>query len=360
MNRFLYAEANPTTFIDPTGHWTSEFDPGTGAGAMTGCHNIGDYGCGKTAPTSKSTVRARAPRPKQIIGNRSTGTPKSTNNNEIKDKDLGPINGGAAPSRSVPGGGITDAVGNAFGGVWDAGSNWAINAVGGTWDQIACGGINAYNPVSCGHFDENIRSLTDPDFAARQRQAELYFLANAVGDAQRNLTSGDPYRTARAVTDIVLIAAAARGAIGAVRAGAAGAGMAEASALTRLRFGASDLVYGPSAEGRLEALQAAAGGRTLSQLAPAEGVEDWNALSIDKMVMARQSGSKIHFDLTNVADLPGVLDGSNPLAFTYTGQELSYLRANWSRFQGSVTFYMDVSITDGVVTGRAVPAPWGN
>jgi hypothetical protein len=77
------------------------------------------------------------------------------------------------------------------------------------------------------------------------------------------------------------------------------------------------------------------------------------------MEQAVKSGSKVRFDLTNVQDLAGVMDGSSPLAFTYTGQELWYLRANWSRFEGSVSFYKDVSVSDGVATGRLVPPPWG-
>ncbi len=59
MNRFLYAEANPTTLIDPTGHFVSANDSTPGSR----CSNIGDWGCGQTAPTSKSNVRPAAPQP---------------------------------------------------------------------------------------------------------------------------------------------------------------------------------------------------------------------------------------------------------------------------------------------------------
>ena len=62
MNRFLYAEANPATFIDPTGHFISEND----STPTTSCTHIGDPGCGSTAPTSRSTVRAAT---KKLPGN---------------------------------------------------------------------------------------------------------------------------------------------------------------------------------------------------------------------------------------------------------------------------------------------------
>jgi RHS repeat-associated protein len=44
MNRFLYAEANPTTLIDPTGHFVPA-DDGQ-------CKYKGDPGCGETANCS--------------------------------------------------------------------------------------------------------------------------------------------------------------------------------------------------------------------------------------------------------------------------------------------------------------------
>jgi RHS repeat-associated protein len=53
MNRFLYAEANPTTFIDPTGHFVSEED----STQATRCVHAGDSGCGSTRATSKSKIR---------------------------------------------------------------------------------------------------------------------------------------------------------------------------------------------------------------------------------------------------------------------------------------------------------------
>jgi len=319
MNRFLYAEANPTTFIDPTGHKATKCDGGCGSGSKEQIEN------------AKQAAKQHYEAAIAKLDNTTTGS-------ATKPDSSGPDMGG---------------IGEILQGIWDSGSNMVINTVTGTYGLLSCGGVNAFNPVTCAQFDDNVRTLTDADFRNQKVQDQIFALANGFGDANRNLTSGDPYLTSRAVTDVFLVlglAGAGRVGGGATSAGVAEAGAAGGSALTRLRFGASDLVYGPTAEGRLDALRDAAGGKTLWQLVPAEGVKDWNALSIEKMGLARESGARIHFDLTNVDNLPGVLDGSSPLAFTCTGQELWYLRENWSRFEGSVTFYSDVSDTDGVVT----------
>ena len=64
LNRYLYAEANPATLVDPTGHFVSAGDSTPGSS----CKFIGDWGCGQTAPTSKSEVRAAAPKPTKKKG----------------------------------------------------------------------------------------------------------------------------------------------------------------------------------------------------------------------------------------------------------------------------------------------------
>jgi RHS repeat-associated protein len=61
LNRFLYALANPATLIDPTGHFVSEYD----STPKTRCTHSGDSGCGRTAATSRSKVRAATHRPVQ-------------------------------------------------------------------------------------------------------------------------------------------------------------------------------------------------------------------------------------------------------------------------------------------------------
>ncbi len=117
----------------------------------------------------------------------------------------------------------------------------------------------------------------------------------------------------------------------------------------QLRFGANDLVYGPSARGALRQLQQRAGGRTLTDVGgPAPG-QSWTQFSIQTMEAQLAQGGRIRFDLTHVRDLPGVLRNVGEYAGTVTAQELRYLQANWSRFQGSVNFYRN---------GVEVPAPW--
>jgi hypothetical protein len=59
MNRFLYAEANPTTFIDPTGNFVPEND----GDQSNPCKYKGDAGCGATATTSTSKVQPPKPKP---------------------------------------------------------------------------------------------------------------------------------------------------------------------------------------------------------------------------------------------------------------------------------------------------------
>jgi RHS repeat-associated protein len=65
MNRFLYAEANPATLVDPTGHFVAEYDSGpTAAHDPNGsCQYRGDWGCGRTAATSRAKVNPAAKKP---------------------------------------------------------------------------------------------------------------------------------------------------------------------------------------------------------------------------------------------------------------------------------------------------------
>ncbi len=59
LNRFLYAEANPTTFTDPTGHFISESE---GSG-NNGCRYRGDPACGATAASPTTGHRPAAKKP---------------------------------------------------------------------------------------------------------------------------------------------------------------------------------------------------------------------------------------------------------------------------------------------------------
>jgi len=138
-------------------------------------------------------------------------------------------------------------------------------------------------------------------------------------------------------------------------ASAAGEGAGRAATETSagvdgLRFGDSDLVYGPSAGRQLADLADEAGGRTLTH--PSFGSPDglsWPEFSAQAMETQLSKGGQIRFDLTNMADIRGVLAGTGPWANTVTATELRYLQSNWSRFQNNVTFY---------VNRQPVPPPW--
>jgi hypothetical protein len=114
------------------------------------------------------------------------------------------------------------------------------------------------------------------------------------------------------------------------------------------RFGPNDLVYGPSAAGRLRELAQSLGGRTLNDL-PKPIELNWTEFSLRTLDEAAESGTMVRFDLTYIEDLPGVLAGHGRFANTITGVELRYIRANWERFRSVVKFYL---------RGREVAAPW--
>ena len=172
MNRFLYAAANPTTLIDPTGHKFTRCD------GPCGTINVDQI----AVDTENARQAARQSHDEAAKTNKS----------------------GAFPQYGKP----DNPVGDVMRGVWDSGSSMVINTVTGTYDLISCGGINAYNPITCGRFDHNVRMLTDPGYRNENLTATLHAYADGLGDAQANLTSGDPYRTTRPVTDVVLTSAA--------------------------------------------------------------------------------------------------------------------------------------------------------
>jgi hypothetical protein len=122
------------------------------------------------------------------------------------------------------------------------------------------------------------------------------------------------------------------------------------AAVTRapLKFDPNDLVYGPSANAKLRQLQEAAGGKLLTDLPKPEGLSivEHSLSTIDSTAAA---GRKIHFDLTHMEDLPGVLSGTGPHANAITSIEIRHIQANWSRLEKSVRFYNG---------GTEVPAPW--
>ena len=66
---------------------------------------------------------------------------------------------------------------------------------------------------------------------------------------------------------------------------------------------------------------------------------------IDKTVA---SGNKIHFDLTYMENIPGVINGSFKPNAT-TSKELQYIYNNWNKFKNTVKFYNN---------GVEVTKPW--
>ena len=75
----------------------------------------------------------------------------------------------------------------------------------------------------------------------------------------------------------------------------------------------------------------------------------WLDFSKQQIDATAAAGNKIHFDLTNVSDLNGVLNNSGKYADTITAGELRYIKDSWSRLGDSVKFYMN---------GIEVKAPW--
>lgn len=80
-----------------------------------------------------------------------------------------------------------------------------------------------------------------------------------------------------------------------------------------LKFGDNDLVYGPSANGKLKELKESAGGKLLSDVGnPYDmGYSDWLGLSLDTIENTVKQGNYIHFDLTNMQDIDGILNGTS-------------------------------------------------
>jgi RHS repeat-associated protein len=108
-------------------------------------------------------------------------------------------------------------------------------------------------------------------------------------------------------------------------------GVEDASAAVR------PLVYGPSAGGKLAELAEKLGGETLTQMEkPVE--MSFRQFSIQTLNEAAASGRPIVFDLTNMQEIPGVLDGTSQYAGTVTAMELRHIQANWSSFEPVVKF----------------------
>lgn len=117
-----------------------------------------------------------------------------------------------------------------------------------------------------------------------------------------------------------------------------------------LKFGKNDLVYGPSAGGRLQRLVNRAGGKTLNE--ELRGRTSTNSIekeSLDLLRNAAKSGRQVHFDLTNMKDVGSILRNKGNYADKITSVELRYLRDNWGKFKVKPKFYKG---------GIEVAPPW--
>jgi hypothetical protein len=115
-----------------------------------------------------------------------------------------------------------------------------------------------------------------------------------------------------------------------------------------LEFGASDLVYGPSARGALRGLADKTGGRLLTDI-PKPANVGWVEHSLNTLKSHIGSGGQVRFDLTHAQDVAGMLRGTGQFASTVTAQELRFIQSNWSTFRNNVSFYLN---------GAKVAAPW--
>src|SRR5205823_6419084 len=109
-----------------------------------------------------------------------------------------------------------------------------------------------------------------------------------------------------------------------------------------------DLVYGASAGGNLRALQEKAGGKLLTDL-PKPFEQSWEQFTKETLDNAAKTGRQVHFDLTHMDDIGGVLAGTGEWADKITAIELRYIRDNWNKFNPKPKFYQN---------GAEVSPPW--
>ena len=115
------------------------------------------------------------------------------------------------------------------------------------------------------------------------------------------------------------------------------AGLETSYGKSSLKFGDNDLVYGPSASGKLVELQRSAGGKLLSDVGNPYDMgygSDWLKFSTD-----------------TIEDIDGILNGTSQYMNRTTSGELRYIRDNWDRLSGNIKFYSN---------GEEVLPPWMN
>ncbi|MBS9405477.1 hypothetical protein KG088_17880 [Halomonas sp. TRM85114] len=114
------------------------------------------------------------------------------------------------------------------------------------------------------------------------------------------------------------------------------------------RFRSNDLVYGPSAGGKLRAFQQKYGGKLLTDLSKPPSMK-WEKFTTNVLSAAARGGKQVHFDLTHMHNIKGVLNKRGPYSRDVTAKELRYIRDNWSSFKVKPKFYRN---------GEQVSPPW--
>ena len=107
------------------------------------------------------------------------------------------------------------------------------------------------------------------------------------------------------------------------------------------RFADNDLVYGPSANGKLRLWCKDNGGKLLSDLEYLhdDSIKDWVSYSLKVLDNTLNSGSIVHFDLTHMENILEVLNNKGKYAKAVTSVELRYICMKWNKFKNSVIFY---------------------
>ncbi len=110
--------------------------------------------------------------------------------------------------------------------------------------------------------------------------------------------------------------------------------------LEKIEFGTGDVVYGASSNGALREFAEKYGGKLLQDLGNPfdNGYDNWLDYSKATIESIAENGGKIHFDLTNIDNIEGILKGTAYVDSITTG-ELLYIRDNWERLADTVKFY---------------------
>jgi hypothetical protein len=325
MNRFLYAEANPATMIDPTGHGTdcSPYEP-----SCTSAERTADI---------RRTVSQTHP----STGSGSGGS-GSNSTPGVDHESTPPTVSTETISASMPPGGYTvPGWAGSCGTSMSATQKWTC-----AQQLLRHTGLYQWGH-GCGDRDDSCAALEDEivfllEMAENHRTSLWQELVTRAESRKRDAFwyYMDPY-----VQEAMLLGVAGASGLGGdspvgryLDAGITDLSALETAETAALRFGETDLVYGPSANGALRGLQESAGGRTLNDLAKPTDMT-WEDFSVSTLNNAASTGTRVRFDLTHVNDIDGVLRGVGPHAQTVTGAELRHIQANWDVFKQVVTFY---------------------